>query len=75
MAAEKWVTVNSKYCELIGFQVELQERRLYPAEIMPDLAGFRVLARKCSADVACNMAGIPCQWAYTNQECDRFSLA
>jgi hypothetical protein len=74
MAAEKWVTVSTKYCELIGLDVQLQERRVYPAEMMPDMSGFRVIARKCSADLSCNLAGIPCQWAFTNPECDRFPM-
>ena len=75
MATEKWVPVERKRCELIGLDVALEERRVFPADVIPDLAGYRVLGRRCTADVACNMAGVPCSWAYTNPAVDQFHLS
>jgi hypothetical protein len=74
MAAEKWVTVEKKYCALIGLDVALEERQVFPDEQIPDVEGFRVLACRCTADIACNLAGIQCRWAYTNPTTDRFHL-
>lgn len=74
MAAEKWVATEKKYCELIGLEVTLEERRVYPNEHIPDMEGYRVLARRCTASTACNLAGIPCCWAYTNPTTDQFHL-
>ena len=75
MATEKWVTVKTQWCEIIGREAALLERRVYPADIMPDTGGYRVLARKCSADVECNLLGCHCKWAYTDPTVDRFALA
>ena len=75
MAAEMWVTVESKYCDLIEADVQLEERWVFPDDIIPDLERYRVLGRRCSADVACNIAGIPCRWAYTNPVVDQFHEA
>ena len=74
MAVEKWISVAEKYCDLIGKDVALEERRVFPANRIPDMEPFRVLARRCTADVACNLAGIPCAWAYTNPNLDQFHL-
>lgn len=74
MATEMWVTVKKKHCELIGLDVALEERRVYPGDRIPDMESFRVLGRKCTADIACNLACIPCQWAYTNPNLDQFYL-
>ena len=75
MATATWYPIQTKWCELIGRDVALVELRVYPAEIMPDLPVYRVLSCKCSADVDCNLAGIPCKWAYNAPECDRFPMA
>lgn len=72
MAATKWVTIDRKICDLAGYEVELQEWRLYPAEPLPDTLGFQVIACRCTADITCNMAGYPCKWAYTNPTLDPF---
>jgi len=66
MAAEKWVTTEKKFCEYIQLDVELQERRVYPSPRLPDTERYRVLNRRCTADVACNIAGISCKWAFNN---------
>lgn len=66
MAAEKWVIVETKHCVKIDQDVELREKRVYPTmdflKMVDD--GFRVRACECSAATQCNLAGIPCKWAY-----------
>jgi hypothetical protein len=63
MAAELWVTIAEKRCELIGLDVALEERRVFPGDQIPDMEPFRVLGRRCTADIACNLAGVSCKWA------------
>lgn len=74
MAAAKWVVVEQKRCDLIGVDVTLQERRIYPADFLIDMVPYQVAACRCSADIICNMAGYPCKWAYTNPDLDPFRL-
>ena len=74
MALEAWVMVEEKWCDLIGLDVALEERRVYPDDRIPDMESFRVLGRRCTADVACNLAGVHCCWAYTNPNQDKFHL-
>ncbi|MFZ0545182.1 MAG: hypothetical protein WAM60_07075 [Candidatus Promineifilaceae bacterium] len=74
MTTEMWVTVEEKHCELIGLDVALAEQRVFPGEHIPDMEGYRVLRCRCTADVACNLAGIQCQWAYTNPTIDQFHV-
>lgn len=66
MAIEKWVILERRWCPLMQEEAEIMEHRVYAAEMMPDLATYQVKARKCSLDIACNTAGHPCKWAYTN---------
>jgi hypothetical protein len=72
MAYNAWITTSAKWCERAESDVTMMERRIYPAEIMPDFPGYRVTARKCSLGVACNLAGLPCKWAYRDVGADRF---
>lgn len=74
MATTQWVSIAHKPCDLIGLDVALLEKRIYPAELLPDTSGYQVAAYKCTADIACNLAGIPCQWAYTAPDCNRFVM-
>lgn len=76
MAYEKWVTVGTKFCEYIEMDVEMRELRLYPSENLPEAAetNYRVLERHCTGAIPCNMAGIPCEWAFNNPGVDKFSL-
>lgn len=76
MAYESWVTVGKKHCEYIQMDVELQELRLYPAEFWPSAADteYRVIERRCTGAIPCNMAGIPCEWAFNNPGVDKFHL-
>lgn len=66
MADVRWVKIDGRWCELINRDIEILEERVYPAEIMPDLGGYRVLACRCTAAIDCNLAGVRCQYAYTN---------
>lgn len=72
MAVQKWVTVGEKHCDLIGLPVQLLEHRLYPSETMLGLESYRLIGCKCTASIACNLANIPCQQAYTNPDSNRF---
>lgn len=74
MALQAWVTLGTKYCELLQREVAFMEERVYPTTEAPELTGYRVLAQKCSDDVICNMAGYPCRWAFTNPASDRYVL-
>ncbi|HLF37360.1 MAG TPA: hypothetical protein VI520_05445 [Anaerolineales bacterium] len=75
MASSGWVVVKQGWCDQGGQEARLLERRVYPAEILPDTVGFRVTARRCDRDVACNLAEFPCCWAFTRPELDPFGLA
>jgi hypothetical protein len=74
MAKKTWVTVGTKYCELLQRNVAFMEQRVYPTIDAPEVVGYRVLAEKCSDDIVCNMAGYPCRWAFTNPLVDRYVL-
>ncbi len=74
MATEAWITVEEKWCNLIELDVALVERRVFPDDRIPDMESFRVLGRRCTADIACNLAGVQCGWAYTNPDLDLFHL-
>ncbi len=75
MAATEWVIVDKKWCKRAGTEAVLMEQRVYPSEIIPDMSRHRVLARKCSCDVECNLAEIPCKWSFTRPEYDPLNLA
>lgn len=72
MGTSKWVTVKKQWCEILQGEAELLEHRVYPDTVLPDTEPFRVIARKCSAAIACNLIGCQCKWAYTNADVDRF---
>lgn len=73
MASKKWVIISSRHCELIDLDVELREERIYPSADFLRAEGneHRVRVCECSAAVQCNLAGIPCQWAYNSPGNDR----
>jgi hypothetical protein len=75
MSATGWFVVKTAWCERAGREARLLERRVYPAEILPDTVGYRVTARRCDCDVACNLQDFPCRWAFTRPELDPFGLA
>lgn len=72
MSTETWAVVEQKWCDYIGQDVVMLERRVHPSQRLPDNSGFQAAGRKCTADIACNLAGISCKWAYTNPCCDQF---
>ncbi|MCA9992845.1 MAG: hypothetical protein H6988_08160 [Pseudomonadales bacterium] len=74
MSRQEWVVVKDKTCEFQKHQVEQLELRLYPTDFVDGAEPYRVLARKCSDDIACNLAGYPCKWAFTNPAADHFAL-
>lgn len=74
MAITQWVTVKSKFCELIQEQAELQELRAYTTNDYLDPDSYQIIAQRCSVDVPCNLAGCSCKWAYTNPAMDQMEL-
>ena len=70
------VTIAQKYCPFIEDEIEIVEHRSYPKNDFLVQGGevFRVNGRQCTASVRCNMAGVPCSWAGTNPDCDRFEI-
>lgn len=74
MTTTKWIVVDKKWCEYIQQEASIMEQRVYPSDLMPDTEPYQVIARKCSANVACNLANMPCDWAFTNPKVDRFKL-
>jgi hypothetical protein len=75
MAVEMWVTTGKKYCNLIEREAALEEHRMFPTgQVNRELGSYLVMGRRCTADVACNLSGIQCRWAYTNPTIDRFDI-
>lgn len=74
MSTQQWVTVKHKFCDLIQQEAELQELRAYTTNDMLDTGNYRVLAERCTVDVACNIAGCSCKWAYTNPTVDQMQV-
>lgn len=69
MSVEKWVKLGTKNCEIVGKEVELMEKRVYPTGFQ-DGSGesYRVLLRKCSAGYQCGHLENPCAWAETGHD-------
>jgi hypothetical protein len=64
MAAMMWEAVARTWCDRLEGEAILLEQRVYAPEMMPGPGPiYRVRARRCSADVACNLAGCPCRWS------------
>jgi hypothetical protein len=74
MAATKWVVANRTWCERAGAEAILMEQRVYSAEILPDAMSHRVIARRCSIAMECNLVEIPCRWSFTRPAFDPFEL-
>ena len=68
------VTIAQKFCPFIEDEIEIVEYRAYPRRdfLVQSGEAFRVNGRYCTASIRCNMAGVPCSWAGTNPDCDRF---
>lgn len=74
MAATNWVVVDKTWCERAGAEALLMEQRVYPAEILPDTTGHRVIAHKCSCAPECILAEIPCRWSLKPTMFDPFEV-
>ena len=63
MAEAEWTQFGVKYCDRVGKEVELLEKRVYPVGML-DSSGekYRVLARRCSAGYQCGDMENPCVW-------------
>jgi hypothetical protein len=75
MSTSGWVVTKRIWCERIGREARLMEWRVYPAEVLPDPSGYRVLAQRCESATDCNLRGFSCKWAFTRPELDPFELA
>lgn len=73
MAQKSWNTVKVQYCDRVDSDVALEVQVVYPSEIMPEQPP-RILARRCSKGMECNLANHPgCFWSGTNPGYDPFS--
>jgi len=71
MAKVGWMVVSRIWCRRLSEEVELLEQRAYLDDPLPDVGRpYKVLARKCSAGLECNLNGFSCRWAYTNPNAD-----
>lgn len=72
MAVVRWEPIKRQTCERIGEVVTLECKLVYPAEHLPDQPP-RVLARRCSMGLECNLLDRPaCVWSGTAPEYDPF---
>ena len=70
MAVKVWQTTQVRYCHHVKSEVELEEEVVFPSDVLPDQPP-RLLARRCSHGMACNLDGRPsCIWAGTNPAYD-----
>lgn len=74
MSYERWVEVKKQGCDVAQDEAVMLERRVYASAVLPDMVPYRVLGRKCSHAVWCNLAGCSCRWAYTEPAVDRFAV-
>lgn len=70
----RWEIAETRWCHAPQRRAELLVKRVYPADILYDMQGPRVVAQKCSCDLECNQLGVSCRWAYTNPDKDPFAL-
>ena len=69
MATEKWVNLGTRNCDVAGKEVELMEKRIYPAGLQSGTGDdYRVVLRKCSAGYQCGAMEDPCVWAETGHD-------
>lgn len=71
-AMARWEVVERQWCDALEREAELMVKRVYPGDMLYDMQGPRIVARKCSCDLECNQLGIACKWAYTNPDNDPF---
>jgi len=74
MAISQWETSQTRHCEHVNLDVNLEARLVYPAEWLPDQAP-RVFGHRCSHGMLCNQFAQPaCIWAGTNPDHDPFQV-
>ena len=70
MAKKVWQVEKVKYCEHVEQEVAIENEVIYPAEFLPDQPP-RVIARRCSHSLECNMLEKPaCALCGTNPDMD-----
>ncbi|MDP1545587.1 MAG: hypothetical protein Q8L87_06155 [Anaerolineales bacterium] len=70
MAEKIWQVEKIKFCERVGEEVSIENEVAYPAEYLPDQPP-RILARRCSHALECNMLEKPaCNLCGTNPDLD-----
>lgn len=74
MTYERWIEVKRQWCDIAQAEAIMLERRVYASEVLPDTEPYRILERKCSHAVLCNLIGCSCRWAYTEPAVDRFAI-
>jgi len=74
MSEGKWVSIKSQHCHFLDREVEQLELRVYAPEVIGEAEPYRVIARKCSDSLECNLAEYPCKWAFTNPVMDQFKI-
>ena len=72
-ATRRTVLVEKGTCDYLSGQAELIEERVYPADTVPDLVGYQVISRRCIRAIECNLANVPCRWAFLNPYNDPFA--
>lgn len=68
MTFRTWQVSKIKYCEHVRQEIALEAEVVYPAEHLPDQPP-RVIARRCSNAMECNLYDKPgCAWCGTNPD-------
>lgn len=74
MTTTAWVVVDTIRCQRVGQEAELLEKRAYAEHPLTEVGRpYRVLARKCSLGLDCNLSEHRCQWSYLNPNYDPFA--
>lgn len=73
MAQKSWKPVKVRYCDRVDSDVTYEIQVMNAPDIMPDQPP-RILARRCSKGMECNVANHPgCFWSGTNPLYDPFA--
>jgi hypothetical protein len=73
MAVKTWQPMRIYFCHHVQQEVTLEAELVYPAEWMPYQLP-RILARRCSNGLACNLDDrASCAWSGTNPAFDPFA--
>jgi len=72
MADQTWEITQTRYCDHIQLEVNLEAQRVYPADFLPDLS-IRVTGHRCSHGMECNLfEQHACIWSGTQPAHDPF---